>query len=105
MAEVRGVETDEHHLGFEDQPAYAEVEKIAESYLARYITGEIDRLDVVYTKFISTGKQVATIETMLPLGSLADDNEAASDEPTTNTEYEFLPSAESILGRSRANEL
>jgi len=92
----RGIETDEQHLGFEDQPAYDEVEKIAESYLARYVTGEIDRLDVVYTKFISTGKQVATIETMLPLGSLAVDDTAADDDDSS-VEYEFLPSAASIL--------
>ncbi|QDT13235.1 ATP synthase F1 subunit gamma [Planctomycetes bacterium K23_9] len=93
----RGVETDEQHLGFEDQPAYDEVEKIAESYLSRYITGEIDRLDVVYTRFISTGKQIATIETMLPLGSLADEPATDADDEQSKTEYEFLPSAESIL--------
>ncbi|NNE00795.1 MAG: ATP synthase F1 subunit gamma [Pirellulaceae bacterium] len=93
----RGVQTDEQHLGFEDQPAYDEVEKIADRYLSRYITGEIDRLDVVYTKFISTGKQVATTVTLLPLGSLSDDEEATTDDASANVEYEFLPSAESIL--------
>ena len=92
----RNIPTDEHHLGFEDQPAYDEVEKIAESYLARYTTGEIDRLDVAYTKFISTGKQIATVQTLLPLGSLSDGEEQTED-ASTNTEYEFLPSAESIL--------
>ena len=93
----RGIESDEQHLGFEDQPAYAEVEKIAESYLSRYITGDIDRLDVVYTKFISTGKQIATIETMLPLGSLSDGAEVPEEDSSDSVEYEFLPSAESIL--------
>ena len=64
--------------------------------MAKYITGEIDRLDVVYTKFISTSKQIARIETLLPLGSLGDDDsqESADD---ANSSYEFLPSAESIL--------
>lgn len=92
----RGVDVAEKHLNFEDQPAYNDVEKIAESYLSRYITGEIDRLDVVYTKFISTSKQIAMIETLLPLGSLGDDTEQA-DQGGANVEYEFLPSAESIL--------
>ncbi|MFK8110971.1 MAG: ATP synthase F1 subunit gamma [Rubripirellula sp.] len=91
----RGIDSDDQHLGFEDQPAYDEVEKIANTYLSRYVTGEIDRLDVVYTKFISTGKQIATVQTMLPLGSLGD--EAPVDASAANTEYEFLPSAESIL--------
>ncbi|SMP71535.1 ATP synthase F1 subcomplex gamma subunit [Neorhodopirellula lusitana] len=94
----RGVPIEAGFLQFEDQPAYDEVEKIAEGYLAQYLTGEIDRLDVIYTRFISTSNQVATIETLLPLGSLADDSDetgAGSDE--SNSEYEFLPSAESIL--------
>ncbi|KAA1259574.1 ATP synthase gamma chain [Rubripirellula obstinata] len=97
----RGVDVEDQYLHFEDQPAYAEVEKIASMYLEKFITGKIDRLDVIYTKFISTSKQVATIETLLPLGSLGDD---LDDEATTagvstgpSAEYEFLPSAESIL--------
>ncbi len=93
----RGVKVDQKFLNFEDQPGYDEVEKIASDYLTKYITGQIDRLDVVYTKFISTSRQVATIETLLPLGSI--DSGDTTDEPAsgTNTEYEFLPSAESIL--------
>jgi F-type H+-transporting ATPase subunit gamma len=93
----RGVHVDQKFLNFEDQPGYDEVEKIASDYLSKYVTGQIDRLDVVYTKFISTSRQVATIETLLPLGSI--DSGESTDEPSsgTNTEYEFLPSAESIL--------
>ena len=94
----RGIETEQRFLQFEDQPDYDDVEKIAEGYLAEYITGKIDRLDVVYTKFISTSKQEAVIETLLPLGSLGDESDSASDgSDDTNAEYEFLPSAESIL--------
>jgi len=92
----RGFEIDRRHTQFEDQPAYDEVEKIAERYLAGYITGEFDRLDVVHTRFISTARQEATTETLLPLGSLGD---AAGDgaDDAGSSEYEFLPSAESIL--------
>jgi F-type H+-transporting ATPase subunit gamma len=96
----RGVETDKNYLQFEDQPAYDEVEKIASGYLEQYITGQTDRLDVIYTKFISTSRQIATITTLLPLGSLDDDESGertGNQAGGTNTEYEFLPSAESIL--------
>ncbi|TWT93704.1 ATP synthase F1 subunit gamma [Neorhodopirellula pilleata] len=95
----RGIRTEAGYLQFEDQPAYAEVEKIADGYLNQYITGEIDRLDVVYTRFISTSKQIATVETLLPLGSLADDSagSATGAGEAGSAEYEFLPSAESIL--------
>ena len=54
----------------------------------------------IYTKFISTSRQIATIETLLPLGSLDDDGQAtrqAARPAAPSIEYEFLPSAESIL--------
>ncbi len=103
----RRIPVDQQFTHFEDQPAYDDVEKIADDYLSRYITGDIDRLDVVYTKFISTSKQVPTIETLLPLGSLGGGEPSDQDEPAGGDSagggaseqrlYEFLPSAESIL--------
>lgn len=83
---------------FEDQPKYADVEQIANRYLQAYVTGKLDRLDVAYTKFISSSKQMAVIETLLPLGSLGDSEK--TEPPGKKSEesmYEFLPSAESIL--------
>ncbi len=92
----RGIAIDQSHTHFEDQPSYDEVEKIATSYLEQYMTGRIDRLDIVYTKFISTSRQIATIATLLPLGSL-DDGQPSEDAGGPSMEYELLPSAESIL--------
>jgi F-type H+-transporting ATPase subunit gamma len=91
----RNVETSQRYTQFEDQPAYDEVEKIANDYLQQYTLGEVDRLDVVYTKFISTSRQVAVVETLLPLGSIGGD--AGSADSEKSSEFEFLPSAESIL--------
>ncbi len=96
----RGVETAETYTQFEDQPAYDEVEKIASGFLEQYITGQFDRLDVIYTKFISTSRQEATIETLLPLGSLdnGDGQETSvKDDSKGTSQYEFLPTAASIL--------
>ena len=101
--EFRGYEINESNTQFEDQPAYSEVEKIAQSYLDKFVSGKLDRLDVIYTKFISTSRQKVTIETLLPLGSLRDDGSLGDGSDTTegsggpSKEYEFLPSAESIL--------
>ena len=92
----RHIATDQNHTHFEDQPAYDQVEAIASRYLEQYITGQMDRLDVIYTKFISTSRQIATVATLLPLGSLSED-ESSEQSGGPSTEYEFLPSAESIL--------
>ncbi|HZZ70816.1 MAG TPA: ATP synthase F1 subunit gamma [Pirellulales bacterium] len=79
---------------FEDKPRFDEVELLANRYLESYLAGTLDRLDVAYMKFESAGRQVAVVETLLPLSNLS------GAEPKTEgaqTEYEFLPSAESIL--------
>ena len=57
-------------MQFEDQPKFDEVEAIANRYLEQFAAGELDRLDVAYTKFVSISKQIAVVETLLPLGSL-----------------------------------
>lgn len=81
---------------FEDKPSYDEVEVLANRYLESFILRKLDRLDVVYTKFLSASRQVAVAETLLPLGELAG-ADAKSEPHSGQTPYEFLPSAESIL--------
>ena len=43
---------------------------IASRYLDDYATGQLDRLDVVYTKFVSIARQHVTVETLLPLSAI-----------------------------------
>jgi F-type H+-transporting ATPase subunit gamma len=97
-AKFRKVPLAQAYTQFNDQPQFAEVDAIASRYLEAYATKKLDRLDVAYTRFLSSSKQIATVETLLPLGSLegaaaTDKNQPASGESM----YEFLPSAASIL--------
>lgn len=83
---------------FDDHPAFAEVEKIADRYLEDYLTGRMDRLEVVYTRFFTRARQQPVTETLLPLGSLIQqDASPGGAAKQAGTDYEFLPSAESIL--------
>lgn len=91
----RGITAEQEFTHFEDKPRFDEVDAIATRYLEAYAAGEIDRLDVVYTRFISAAKQQVVVETLLPLGSIGADEAAA--EEGSGTPYEFLPSPESIL--------
>src|SRR6516165_6175358 len=54
---------------FEDRPQYEEVEALAEKYIKLYVQGSIDRLDVAYTQFFSSSRQVATVQTLLPIAT------------------------------------
>jgi F-type H+-transporting ATPase subunit gamma len=94
----KNLSVDKSYTQFEDKPAFADVAVIANELMERFIAGEIDRVDIAYTRFLSSSKQEAVVETLLPLAGL--------DTPTQTTvsatdkkaaDYEFLPSAESIL--------
>ena len=94
---------------YEDKPQFSEVEVLADKYIGMYIRGEIDQLDVVYTQFINTAKQVATIQTLLPIvttdigqvgpsirKSKVQQAEAGASK-WAPVPYEFEPDAKSIL--------
>jgi F-type H+-transporting ATPase subunit gamma len=92
----RKIEIAERFTQFDDRPTFAEVDVLANRFLKWYQSGQLDRLDVIYTKFESLGRQFTVTETLLPLGQL----EGAEGEENYNgphTPYEFLPSAASIV--------
>jgi F-type H+-transporting ATPase subunit gamma len=99
----RGIHMDERYTSFEDKPAFDAVMPIGRAYLEAYAAGKIDRLDVVYTRFHSIARQEAVTEMLLPLKAPeiagAVPNGAASGTATqlASQEYDFDPSAESIL--------
>jgi F-type H+-transporting ATPase subunit gamma len=90
----RGVEMAERYTTFEDKPEYAAVAPIGRAYLEAYAAGRIDRLDVAYTRFHGIARQEAVTETLLPLAAPETAQAAAR---LASDEYDFYPSASSIL--------
>jgi F-type H+-transporting ATPase subunit gamma len=107
----RGIAPDATYTQFDDRPQFDQVEVLASRYISSYTTGEIDRLDVAYTKFVSSSQQLAVVETLLPMSasqvgelgpSISQKKNAApaAEAPARRGErvpYEFLPDARSIL--------
>ena len=86
---------------FEDKPSFDEVEVIANRYIADYIAGRIDRVEVAYMKFFNAARQQPVVETLLPLSTVAPTPRGQTAAPAATTgpavEYEFLPDAQGIL--------
>jgi F-type H+-transporting ATPase subunit gamma len=91
----RAIKGDETFTHFDDKPRFEEVELLANRYLEAYATGKLDRLDVAYTRFEGIARQVAVVETLLPLGAIGEAEAAGGADGESL--YEFLPSAQSIL--------
>jgi F-type H+-transporting ATPase subunit gamma len=96
----QGITAAHTYTQFEDRPAYDDIEAIAERYIADYVAKRIDRVSVAYTKFLNAARQAPVVETLLPMSTLAPEARRAADPqaaPAAKVEYEFLPSAASIL--------
>lgn len=94
----QGIHAEQTYMHFEDKPSFEEADVLASRYLAEYIAGKIDRVDVAYMKFINAARQAPVVETLLPLSSLAPEpGRKLAEEKKAPVEYEFIPSAGEIL--------
>lgn len=107
----RNLALDASFTHFEDRPQFDEVEALANRYIALYVRGAIDRLDVAYTRFITAARQEAVVQTLLPMTAAQVGETAASvrhaKTPSPSVQaarpkservpYEFVPDPKSIL--------
>ena len=95
------ITTSASYTHFEDKPTFDEVDVLAKKYVDLFVRGEIDRLDVAYTKFETMARQKAVIETLLPIGKLQSDvtskAPAGVEAAGPKVDYDFLPSPQEIL--------
>ena len=87
-----------------DKPAYAPAAELAEKLMADFLAGRLDRIDLVYNHFVSSGKQVPVRETLLPMGEIPgqarnEDESAPTLIPgsTRDLDYILEPSASALL--------
>ncbi len=114
----RGFEVDATFSGFTDRPAYSDARNIAESLIAAYTDGKVDRVEMIYNGFVSAMTQEVRHETLLPLqqaqllgtgeeGSEDEDEESGEDEKIEDSEgrdqsrslWIYEPDPEEILKR------
>jgi F-type H+-transporting ATPase subunit gamma len=109
----RGRETKGAYTGFTDRPAYANARDIASDLMAAYIDGEVDRVEIIYNRYISPLTQEVTRETLLPLqhatilgdgeedtlGGRASDGHEEQEESGKHALVEYEPEPGEILQR------
>ena len=99
----QGVPAEHTYTHFEDKPASTRSRSSPNRYIADYIAGRIDRVEVAYMKFLNAARQTPVVETLLPLSArsasrTAPSKEAGNQEAAKRpVEYEFLPGATDIL--------
>ncbi len=83
--------------GISDNPTYEDARKIAETVAQLFTGNHIDRVELVYTEFLSIGSQKVATRRFLPLESTETiATEGGGDSKNTDS-FEFEPSPEAVL--------
>jgi F-type H+-transporting ATPase subunit gamma len=98
------------YTGFTDRPGFANAREIGEELTARYVDEEVDRVDLVYNRYVSPLTQHVWRQTLLPMqqaevigeGAEADDADAEETEiekAHSAALWEYEPEAEELLAQ------
>ncbi|TFH13636.1 MAG: hypothetical protein E4H05_10635, partial [Acidimicrobiales bacterium] len=85
--------------GFSAQPSYEDAREIGEHVIDLFVSGQVDRVELVYTRFVSAGSQEVVLRPLVPLSAdtvAGGDGKAASTDGSGG-DYEFEPDPETIL--------
>ena len=94
----RGIEVEQSFVGIADRPEFSDARHIAAVVAAPFVSGEIDLVQMVSTRFISAGIQRVEPTQMLPLPlPEGDEVEAGAEGAALEGYTEFEPEPERLL--------
>lgn len=96
----RGYQLGESFTGFTDNPSHADAKRIGAHVVELFTSGQVDRVELVYTRFISAGNQEVVLRPLVPLSAETvegGDGKSAGSADQPPGDYEFEPDPTSIL--------
>ena len=93
----RNYEIEAQYTGMSDTPTYENAREVANKVVEMFEAGEVDRVELTYTEFITMGTQKVTVRKYLPLTATDQIAEAGSGSSQAVAEFEFEPSPGGVL--------
>lgn len=96
----RGYNLGKAFSGFSAQPSYEDARQIGDHAIGLFVSGQVDRVELVYTRFVSAGSQEVVLRPLVPLSAdtvEGGDGKAGSTDGSGGN-YEFEPDPATILG-------
>jgi F-type H+-transporting ATPase subunit gamma len=98
------------YVGFTDRPGFADAREIGEELTARYVDEEVDRVELVYNRYVSPLTQHVWRQTLLPMqqAEVTGEGVESEEEDAEETEierahsravWEYEPEAEELLAQ------
>ncbi|MEY2566914.1 MAG: F-type H+-transporting ATPase subunit gamma [Actinomycetota bacterium] len=94
----RNYKIDASFEGMGDQPTYEDARQVAAKVIEAYEEGRVDRVELVFTRFLSVGSQRPVLHRFIPLDRSAIEEKTEAHEGPT-ADYEFEPEPSEILSR------
>jgi F-type H+-transporting ATPase subunit gamma len=96
------------YIGFTDRPGFANAREIGEEMTAAYVDGELDRVELIYNRYVSPLTQHVWRQTLLPLQQAdvigegveseeEDAEETEIEKAHSRSDWEYEPDAEELL--------
>ena len=83
--------------GFSENPTYEQAKALGERVVELFESGEVDSVQLVYTRFVSAGFQEVVLRPLVPLDRELTAGGDAKPAEGASAGYEFEPSPEAIL--------
>jgi len=93
----RGYDIDAVFTGFTEMPTYEDARRIGQAAVDLYLAGEVDSVEIVYTRFVSAGFQEVVLRPLVPLEHELLTGGDAKPAGEASADYEFEPSPGEIL--------
>ena len=108
----RGEDLHGEYVGFTDRPAFANAREIAEDLIASYVDKDLNRVDLIYNRYVSPLTQYVRRQTLLPVQQadvfgegveeLTPDDDAELDDELAEAHrkalWDYEPEPEALLG-------
>ena len=105
--QFRGEDVVNSYVGFTERPAFTDARRISRDLTAAYVDGQLDRVDLVYNRYVSPLTQYVRRQTLLPLQEaevfgegLPEPEQPADDELAKahmRSDWLYEPEAEELL--------
>jgi F-type H+-transporting ATPase subunit gamma len=98
-------------IGASDRPSFEDARRVVTAVMTPFSAGELDQIQLVYTRFVSIGSQAVTVRQLVPLEAAkaaesgADGGGQVGAGPAHKVDYEFEPDPGEILDRLLPNWL
>lgn len=82
-----------------DQPSFLQVKQVSQFIVEKFLSGEVDKVSILFSRFVNTLTQEPRIATILPLAALPVNRDLEEEPRDDGAQFIFEPDEEAVLDK------